>query len=197
MKLVEFREPFQKFSLWFDEACASEEITEPTATCLATVDENGAPSARMILLKTFDERGFCFFTNFTGRKAQQLAKNPNAALCFYWGVLGRQIRIEGSVEEVSKAEADDYFASRRRGSQIGAWASKQSQEMQNWQEFLDRISAKEKEFEGKEVPRPEFWSGFRLVPKRIEFWQEGEFRIHRRDLYERVGDGWNVKIIYP
>lgn len=197
MKLVEFNEPFQKFSIWLDEACAKKEIIEPTAMCLASVGENGAPSARMILLKTFDERGFCFFTNFTSRKAQQLAKNSHAALCFYWGILGRQIRIEGVVEEVSKIEADDYFASRRRGSQIGAWASKQSQEMQNWQEFLDRISAEEKKFAGKEVARPHFWSGFRLVPKNIEFWQEGEFRLHRRDLFERAADGWNVKIIYP
>ena len=197
MKKTTLTEPFQKFSQWFDLACAKKEIYEPTAMCLATVGEKNIPSSRMVLLKKFDERGFCFFTNLTSRKAGELEKNKNVALCFYWGILGLQIRVEGVVEAVTAQEADEYFASRRRDSQIGAWASKQSQEMENWQEFQDRISEVDKNFAGKEMTRPPFWSGFRVVPKVIEFWQEGEFRIHQRDVYERFEDGWKVKKIYP
>lgn len=190
-------EPFKKFSEWFEKASATKEIIEPTAMCLATVDENHHPSSRMVLLKNFDERGFCFYTNLTSRKGKELMQNTNVALCFYWGVLGRQLRIEGAVEKVTIKEADDYFASRRRGSQIGAWASKQSHEMSEWSEFEERIKKVSADFEGQEVPRPPFWSGFRVVPKRIEFWEEGEFRIHKREVFERVIDGWKVKKIYP
>lgn len=194
---VSLNQPFKKFSTWFEKACETKEIIEPTAMCLATVNQDGAPSSRMILLKKFDERGFCFFTNLTSRKGRELAQNQNVALCFYWGVLGRQIRIEGAVEKVSAEEADDYFASRRRGSQIGAWASKQSHEMANWAEFEERIKKISADFEGQEIPRPPFWSGFRVVPKKIEFWEEGEFRIHHREVFEREIDGWIVKNIYP
>ena len=190
-------EPFKKFSEWFEKAQATKEIVEPTAMCLATVDENNHPSSRMILLKHFDERGFCFYTNLTSRKGKELAKNGNVALCLYWGILGRQVRIEGAVEKVTIQEADDYFASRRRGSQIGAWASKQSHEMPQWSEFEERIKKVSEDFEGQEIPRPPFWSGFRVVPKRIEFWEEGEFRIHKREVFERAIDGWEVKKIYP
>ncbi len=192
-----FLEPFQKFEEWFKKACENQQIIEPTAMCLATSDQKKCLSARMVLLKKFDERGFCFFTNLTSRKSQQLQQNQNVALCFYWAALGLQIRIEGAVEKVSSQEADDYFSSRRRESQIGAWASKQSQEMENWQEFEDRITEIEKKFNSQKVPRPEFWSGFRVVPNLIEFWQEGDFRIHRREVYEKSGDGWKVKKIYP
>lgn len=191
------QEPFKKFSQWFEDACAKKEIIEPTAMCLATSTKEGEPSARMLLLKHFDERGFCFYTNLTSRKGKELNDNKNAALCFYWGIMGRQVRIEGAVERVTMDEADDYFASRRRGSQIGAWASKQSCEMKDWSEFEERIKTVSKDFDGQIVPRPPFWSGFRLVPKRIEFWEEGEFRIHQRALYERHLDGWNVKKLYP
>lgn len=196
MKKIPYSEPFQKFSTWLNRANATKEIVEPTAMCLATV-KNGKPSSRMILLKTFDERGFCFFTNLTSQKAQELHENQNVALCFYWGFLGLQIRIEGVVEKVSEKEADDYFASRRRESQIGAWASKQSSEMQNWEEFEERIKKVEKDFDGQEVTRPPFWSGFRTVPQKIEFWTEGDFRIHKREVFERFEDGWKVKKIYP
>ncbi len=189
--------PFLKFQEWLKKAEENINIVEPTAMCLATVDKNNCPSSRMILLKKFDERGFCFFTNLTSRKGKELVENPNVALCFYWGALGFQVRIEGKVEKVSIKEADDYFASRRRPSQIGAWASKQSCDMENWQEFEDRIVKITHDFEGQEVPRPPFWSGFRVVPKRIEFWQEGEFRIHKREVYERVGEGWKMSLIYP
>ncbi len=197
MKKTSLQEPFERFSSWFDLACATKEIVEPTAMCLATVDKNNSPSARMVLLKKFDERGFCFFTNLNSRKGEELKNNQNVALCFYWGLLGKQVRIEGAVELVLQQEADEYFASRRRDSRIGAWASKQSQEMQDWSEFEERISLMNKEFAEKDVPRPEFWSGFRVAPKAIEFWQEGEFRIHKREVYERFADGWKVKKIYP
>jgi len=193
---IPLNEPFVRFKQWFEIAQSKPEIVEPTAMCLATVSD-GKPSSRMILLKKFDERGFCFFTNFTSKKGKQLEENKNVALCFYWGVLGFQVRIEGRVEEVSKQEADDYFATRRRESRIGAWASKQSSEMKDWSEFEERIQKVTKEFEGKDVTRPEFWSGYRVVPQLIEFWQEGDFRIHRREVYERFEDGWKVKKIYP
>lgn len=196
-KKASLHEPFQKFAEWLKAAEDKKEIVEPTAMCLATIDENNHPSSRMILLKKFDERGFCFFTNLTSRKGKELAQNHNVALCFYWGILGRQVRIEGAVEKVSQKEADDYFSSRRRGSQIGAWASKQSCEMKNWEEFEERIKKISEDFADQEVPRPPFWSGFRVVPKKIEFWEEGEFRIHHRHLYERVGAGWEVKVLYP
>lgn len=197
IKTVSRYEPFKKFSEWLEKAIATKEIVEPTAMCLATVDENKNPSARMILLKKFDEHGFCFFTNLTSRKGKELAQNLNVALCFYWGILGRQICIEGVSERVSVDEADEYFASRCRGSQIGAWASKQSHEMIEWSEFDERIKKIADDFKDQEIPRPPFWSGFRVVPKRIEFWEEGEFRIHRREVFERVIDGWKVKKIYP
>lgn len=195
--------PFHKFQKWLEEAKSIKEIVEPTAMCLTTVDGNNCPSSRMILLKKVDERGFCFFTNLTSRKGKELMKNKNVALCFYWGALGRQIRIEGEVEKVSDKEADDYFISRRRGSQIGAWSSKQSCQMQEWQEFEDRIEQITKDFDGREVPRPPFWSGFRVIAKRIEFWSEGEFRIHKREVFirsegEKLGDKtWEVQKLYP
>jgi len=194
---LSWKEPFEKFSNWFEKACETKEIVEPTAMCLSTVSKENIPSSRMVLLKKFDERGFCFFTNLTSRKGKELTENQNVALCFYWGILGLQVRIEGVVEKVSIKEADDYFSSRRRGSQIGAWASKQSCEMQEWSEFDDRIKKIADDFKDQEIPRPPFWSGFRVIPKRIEFWQEGEFRIHRREVYERFLDGWKIKKIYP
>lgn len=197
MQRATFEEPFKKFDNWLKMAIDNGQIVEPTAMCLATVNEEGAPSSRMILLKKFDERGFCFFTNLTSRKGKEIMNNKNAALCFYWGALGKQIRIEGKMEPVSPKEADDYFATRRRESRIGAWASKQSCEMQDWSEFENRIQQITKDFEGQEVVRPPFWSGFRVVPKRIEFWQEGDFRIHRREVYELENNEWIVKKIYP
>ena len=197
MTIIDYKIPFDIFADWLKKATAKPEIVEPTAMCLATVGADGKPSSRMILLKKFDDRGFCFFTNLTSRKAAQLEQNKNVALCFYWGALGMQVRIEGEIEPVSQTEADDYFASRRRGSQVGAWASKQSQSMANWQEFQDRIAEIEQKFENQEVSRPPCWSGFRVVPQRIEFWQEGEFRIHTRDLYTKSGKGWQVTKLYP
>ncbi|MDA0902178.1 MAG: pyridoxamine 5'-phosphate oxidase [Proteobacteria bacterium] len=194
-----FQEPFIKFSQWLQDAKADSNIVEPTAMSLSTANEKGQPSSRMILLKRFDERGFCFFTNLTSRKANNLEVNNNVALCFYWGKLGRQVRIEGKVEKVSLQEADDYFASRRRGSQIGAWASKQSKELESDEEFANRIAEITKDFEGQEVPRPPFWSGFRVKPKLIEFWEEGEYRIHKRTVYTLLKKDtiWQIDRLYP
>ena len=195
--ITNHQEPFNFFSKWLKEAENNPQIVEPTATNLATVNADNKPSSRMILLKKFDENGFCFFTNLTSRKAGELEVNKNVALCFYWGALGRQVRIEGEVEEVRADEADDYFASRRRGSQIGAWASKQSQPMASEQEFADRIAQVEKNFADVDVPRPSFWSGFRVRPHTIEFWQEREFRLHTRTVYQKSDSGWKVVRLYP
>lgn len=196
---ISFATPFKKFEEWFNKAIAKAEIVEPTAMCLSTVNKENKPSSRMVLLKKFDEKGFCFYTNLTSRKAQELTQNPNVALCFYWGILGLQVRIEGEIEKVTQKEADEYFASRRRESRIGAWASKQSSEMQDWSEFEDKIKETEEKFLNKDVPRPEFWSGFRVIPNRIEFWQEGDFRIHRREFFILNEDkkSWELKKLYP
>lgn len=199
MKTIDYKVPFDIFANWLKKANAKSEIVEPTAMCLSTVDENNHPSSRMVLLKKFDERGFCFFTNLTSRKGRELAQNQHVALCFYWGILGLQVRIEGAIEKVTAKEADDYFASRRRGSQIGAWSSKQSCAMDSDAEFQARIAQITEDFAGQEVPRPPFWSGFRVIPQKIEFWQEGEFRIHNRELYARTSDGkaWQLTKLYP
>lgn len=195
--IVNFKVPFDIFSHWFEKAKKKSEIVEPNAMCLSTVNAEGKPSSRMVLLKKFDESGFCFFTNFMSRKSRELSSNNHAALCFYWPHLGLQVRIEGTVEKVSNKEADDYFASRDRGSKIGAWASKQSCTMENREEFEERIAKITADFQDQDVPRPPFWSGFRLSPNLIEFWQEGDFRLHHRDLYVRVASGWQLSKLYP
>ena len=194
---VNHKIPFELFEKWFNDAINNSQIIEPSAMCLATCTLDNKPSARMVLLKKFDESGFCFYTNLTSRKGRELRLNPNVALCFYWGKLGRQVRIEGEIEPVSALEADEYFASRRRESKIGAWASRQSKKMENWQEFENRIKDISEQFENQEIERPVFWSGFRVKPTAIEFWEEGDFRIHHRHLYEKASDGWIINEIYP
>ena len=189
--------PFEIFGDLLNKAKANKNIKEPTAMNLATVGKNNMPSSRMVLLKTYDERGFCFFTNLTSRKADQLKKNQHVALCFYWMEFGVQVRIEGKVQEVSKQEADDYFASRRRGSQIGAWASDQSSEIENPDDLRNKLTEIDQRYQDIEVPRPPFWSGFRVVPNRIEFWWEGRFRIHDRHLYEKDVENWKLTKLYP
>ena len=172
---------------------------EPTAMTVATVGKGGRPSARTVLLKGLDERGFVFFTNFDSSKGRQLAANPQAALLFHWKLIrdGVQVRIEGSVEPVTAAEADDYFASRPRPSQIGAWASLQSQTLDSREEFERRIEEVEKRYADQPVPRPPHWSGFRVVPERVEFWYGVRYRLHERQCYERVGDQWRQRMLYP
>jgi len=174
-----------------------EQLPEPTAFALGTVDTAGQPSVRIVLLKDVDDRGFVFYTNFESRKGRELIAARRAALCFHWQQLEEQVRIEGGVETVSDAEADEYFASRARGSQIGAWASIQSRPMQSASELDARVLEVEKKFAGGPVPRPPHWSGFRVAPERIEFWKNMPSRLHVRHLYVRSGGGWRVELLYP
>lgn len=172
-------------------------IREPDAMTLATADRDGRPSARLVLLKGVDVRGFTFYTNLESRKALDLAANPVAALCFYWFPLDVQIRVEGTVVQVPDDEADEYFATRPRGSQIGAWASDQSRTIPRADELEERVVRYEAEFEGREVPRPPHWSGFRVTPVRMEFWRNRANRLHDRVLYTHDGAGWRAETLYP
>jgi pyridoxamine 5'-phosphate oxidase len=172
-------------------------LPDPTTMALATVDEDGSPSLRIVLLKAYDERGFVFYTNYEGRKGRELLARPRAALCFYWPTIDIQVRVEGSVVEVSDDEADAYFATRHRMSQIGAWASRQSEPLENRDALDKRVSKYEREFEGQAVPRPPHWSGFRVQPERIEFWKGKPNRLHERHLYTRAGNGWKIETLYP
>jgi len=172
-------------------------IPEPNAMSLATIGGRDQPSARIVLLKAFDERGFVFYTSFDGKKGRQLLAHPRAALCFYWAPLSIQVRIEGRVTKVSDEEADAYFATRERGSQIGAWASRQSEPLETPTALDERVARYEKEFEGKAIPRPGYWSGFRVWPERIEFWKGKPNRLHERHLYTRDGEGWLIETLYP
>jgi len=172
-------------------------IPEPNAMSLATIGGRDQPSARIVLLKAFDERGFVFYTSYDGKKGRQLLAHPRAALCFYWAPLSIQVRIEGRVTKVSDEEADAYFATRERGSQIGAWASRQSEPLETPTALDERVARYEKEFEGKAIPRPGYWSGFRVWPERIEFWKGKPNRLHERHLYTRDGEGWLIETLYP
>ncbi|MRG92070.1 pyridoxamine 5'-phosphate oxidase [Polyangium spumosum] len=184
----------------FREALARAEEREdhdPTAMTLATIDEGGRPSARVVLLKGVDARGFSFYTNLESRKGQALARNPHVALCIHWPKAAEQIRVEGRVEPVSVEEADAYFASRPRGSQIGAWASDQSRPLVSRAELEARVAEVTARFEGRPVPRPPHWSGYRVVPDRIEFWFGRDSRLHDRHVYVRDGDGWRCERLQP
>ena len=164
---------------------------------LGTIEDGSQPSVRIVLLKAFDERGFVFYTNYEGRKGRHLLAHPKAALCFYWPPIDIQVRIEGTVSKVTEKEADAYFATRPRLSQIGAWASRQSEPIETPTALEERVARYEKEFEGREVSRPKFWSGFRVAPERIEFWKNRPNRLHERHLYTRVGDSWRIETLYP
>jgi pyridoxamine 5'-phosphate oxidase len=172
-------------------------IPEPSAMSLGTIENRDQASVRIVLLKAFDERGFVFYTSFDGRKGRQLTAHPKAALCFYWAPLDIQVRVEGTVTRVADNEADAYFATRERRSQIGAWASRQSEPLKTPTALDERVAKYEKEFQGKEVPRPKFWSGFRVFPERIEFWKGRPNRLHERHLYTRDGDSWRIETLYP
>jgi pyridoxamine 5'-phosphate oxidase len=190
------RDPLDLFDEWFKIGAASE-TSNPDAMCLATVGSDGRPSARMVLLKGYDARGFVFFTNTGSDKGRQLAANPAAALCFYWRGVGLQIRVEGRVTPVTPEEADAYFASRARASRIGAWASEQSRPLDSRATLEARVVDLEKKYEGSEVPRPPYWSGYRIAAERIEFWRDQRDRLHDRLLCVRDGAGWTRSRLNP
>lgn len=189
--------PVQQFTRWYEEA-RKVAVGDDNAFTLATATHEGQPSARTLLLKEFDDKGFVFFTNYGSRKADELGLNAKAAMLFWWPNRGEQVRIEGEVEKISAIESDAYFASRSRSSQLGAWASVQSRPLESREELEERVKMFERDFEGKEIPRPPHWGGFRLVPHAFEFWRNGEARLHDRFRYERNSEGdWEITRLNP
>jgi pyridoxamine 5'-phosphate oxidase len=189
-------DPFEQFRGWFAEA-ETAEPNDPNAVAVATATAEGRPSVRMVLLKEWDSRGFVFYTNLESRKGDELKANPYAALLFHWKSLRRQVRIEGAVELVSDAEADAYYASRARLSRLGAWASEQSRPLPRRGALLRRVAKYEATYPVGAVPRPPFWSGYRVVPERFEFWQDMPFRLHDRTVFVRAAEGWETMKLYP
>ena len=188
-------DPIDMFRALFE--LASQQCAEPDAMVLATVDPDGRPSARDVLLKGPDQRGFVVYTNHGSRKAKALAAHPHASLCFYWAPISKQVRVEGAVERVSDEEADAYFATRPRESQIGAWASDQSARLESRDALERRVAEMQVRFDGRAVTRPPFWSGFRVVPDAIEFWTRDPARLHERERFERDGSAWRRMFLYP
>ena len=190
-------DPHALFESWFAEAKAGEP-NDPEAMTLATAAPDGRPAARMVLLKGHDQRGFVFYSNSESRKGGELAANPQASLLFHWKSLRRQVRIEGRIEPVAAVEADAYFATRARDSQLGAWASDQSRPLESRDLFEERFAVVKAEYAGRDVPRPPHWWGYRLVPERIEFWQDRAFRLHERRVFTPGQDGgWTESLLYP
>ncbi len=189
-------DPIAIFEAWMAEAAASEP-NDPNAVCLATAAPDGLPSARMVLLKGIDSRGFVFYTNLESRKGGELAANPQAALCFHWKTLARSVRVEGAVEQVSDADADAYYASRARTSRLGAWASKQSRPLESRFALEKAVAEYGLRYAVGEIPRPPHWSGFRVLPRRIELWRDMPFRLHERRVFHRDGSGWRLEMLYP
>lgn len=189
-------DPIDFFEVWY-EAAEESGIAMPEAVALATTTRDGAPSVRMVLLKSVDERGFVFFTNYGSRKASELEKNPQAALCFHWAELERQVRVTGAVERISKDESYAYFSSRGRGSRIGAWASQQSRPLPDRAELEERIREAKERFSDDDIPLPPFWGGYRIRPETIEFWQGKADRLHDRLVFTRNKDDWSAERLYP
>lgn len=194
MKL--YSEAIRRFQKIYAEV-QKKKFVEPTHMILATSTKQGRPSARVVLLKEVDERGFVFYTNHKSQKGQELQENPYAALVFYWDPLDHQIRIEGKVEKVSDEDADAYWKTRARDSQIGAWASEQSKPLDRRLTFLKKIAQISWKYKGQDIPRPAYWSGFRLIPQKIEFWTKKPFRLHERQIYEKKGSQWRTHFLYP
>jgi len=190
------RDPIELFKEWFD-AAAESGLLLPEAAALATASSEGAPSVRMVLLKTLDSRGFVFYTNYESRKAAEMKANPRAALCFHWAVLERQVRIEGRVERVPTEESSAYFSTRPRGSRIGAWASRQSEPLPSREALEERVRHFEREYPGDAVPLPPFWGGYLLRPDTIEFWQGKADRLHERLSFRRAAERWETVRLYP
>ncbi len=195
--MSEFKEdPISEFLAWFDEAKQTP-LRDPNAMTLATVDAEGAPAARMVLMKHFDQQGLVFYTNLTSSKSRDLKQNPQAAACFFWETTRKQVRVTGRVEQVTDAEADAYFGSRPIDSQIGAWASLQSQVLEERREFETRFEDLKRLYKDQAPPRPPHWSGWRIVPQKMEFWIERPFRLHERYVYLRKAGGWTRNLLYP
>jgi pyridoxamine 5'-phosphate oxidase len=190
-------DPFVQFRAWFDAALKAD-FEEPNAMTLSTVASSGKPSSRMVLLKSYDEQGFVFFTNYNSQKGQELAQNPRAALLFWWDKMDRQIQVEGEVEKISEQESSEYFNSRPRGSQLGAWVSNQSAVIAGREVLVNRIEQLSKEYEGREIPRPPYWGGYRVKPLVFEFWQGRPNRLHDRLQYRKLADGsWIIERLSP
>ena len=193
----ELDNPIELFKKWFSEA-EKNEINDPNAVAVATSDTNNQPNVRMVLLKGLSDRGFVFYTNFNSKKGKELKKNLKASLCFHWKSLRRQVRIIGDVEEVTSKEADEYYSSRPYKNKIGAWASSQSEDLDRRETFLKKIQDYEKKYkDNNSVPRPSNWSGWRVIPKEIEFWLDGDGRIHERLVYYKESKNWKKKLLYP
>jgi pyridoxamine 5'-phosphate oxidase len=191
-----FENPIDQFMKWFEEALSAE-LVDPNAMTLSTVSQDGMPSSRVVLLKGIIEEGLQFYTNYTSQKSKELEANPQAALCFYWAPLERQVRIQGTVEKLSREESADYFRQRPRQSQLGAWASSQSDRLESREELVKRFEEVKKQFEGQEVPLPDFWGGYLLRPSKIEFWQGREGRMHDRICYEKEDGSWKRNRLAP
>ncbi|MBL4696052.1 MAG: pyridoxamine 5'-phosphate oxidase [Rhizobiaceae bacterium] len=190
--------PMYLFTQWL-ELAENSEPNDPTAMSLASVDQNGMPNVRMVLMRRYDERGIVFFTNFESQKGEELLSTPKAAACFHWKSVRKSVRFRGEIEVISDAEAEEYFQSRDRGSRIGAWASKQSRPLESRFALEKEVAIHTAKFGVSEIPRPDYWSGFRLKPLSIEFWNDGKFRLHDRKRFDRdaLGDNWNISRLYP
>jgi pyridoxamine 5'-phosphate oxidase len=189
-------DPLALFAAWQQQAIEHPQIKEHYGANLATATKSGVPSSRMVLIKTVDEQGFVFYTHKTSRKGKELVENPLAALCFFWDLLDKQVRVEGAIEQVSDAQADAYFNQRDLKSRLGAWASKQSQPLQSNSVFIKEVARYGLKFKNH-PPRPEYWCGFRLVPSSIEFWSSGKFRLHKRELFTKIDNNWQHQLLYP